>query len=96
MGMGRKINRDIVHGKGEVRSMIQIEPAQEILVGLAVARVLGHHHPRYGLQQFAPAQKRQVLQIRFPDGSFRRRGRLPQQVFGPAFHHHFRQFCGFA
>lgn len=62
--MGRHIDRDAGNVSREVRPVIEIEATQEILVRLAVTRVLGNDQPGHHLEHFArPLQRngRQTL-----------------------------------
>ena len=54
--------------------MIQVESAQEVLVGLPVAGVLGDHDSGDNLEQFSPAQKRPRVEFIHPDDTLRWRG----------------------
>ena len=53
MGMGRHIDRHPCHISCEIRTVVKIETAQEVLVGLAVTRMLGNDQPGHHLQHFA-------------------------------------------
>ena len=72
----------------EIRAVIQVESAQKVLIGLAVTRVLGDHHPGDRLQQLPAPEQRQVLEVLFADRSLRRADRAPQQSLGAPVHHH--------
>ena len=48
---------------GEVGAVVEVEAAQEILVGLAVAAVLGDDEARHDLEHFAGAQDGAILQL---------------------------------
>ena len=54
---------------GEVGAVIEIEAAQEVLVRLAVAAVLGDDQPRHDLEHFARAQHRAILELRGEHGA---------------------------
>ena len=51
MGIGGHVRRNAIHTGGEIRAMVQVITAQKILIGLAVAGVLGDHHARHRLQR---------------------------------------------
>ena len=52
--------------------MVEVEAAQEVLVGLAVAAVLRHDEARNGLQQLAGAQHRTGFELRARDRALAR------------------------
>jgi hypothetical protein len=45
MGVGTHVDRHVVDRDSQIRAVVEIEAAQEILVGLAVAAVLGDDQP---------------------------------------------------
>ena len=71
----RQIERHVVEEHGEVRAVIQIEAAQEILVRLSAARVLRDDDAGNGFQNFPAAQNRAVGQLRRAGRALRRRNR---------------------
>jgi hypothetical protein len=73
------VHRDPVDAGREIRAVVEIEAAQEILVRLAVARVLGHDESGHGLQQFARAHDRSRLELRARDGALAGRLHLADQ-----------------
>ncbi len=64
------IDRHTHHRSGEVAAVVKIETAQEILVGLAVAGVLGDDHAGNGFQHFSRAQQGSISQLLGGDGAF--------------------------
>ena len=48
--MSAHVERHPLQADAEVRSVIEVKAAQEVLVRLSAARVLGDHHPRDRLQ----------------------------------------------
>ncbi len=58
MSMRPEIHLNPVDIGGKIRPVIEVEAAQEILIGLAAARVLRGDHTRHGLQQFGGTQQR--------------------------------------
>jgi hypothetical protein len=58
--VGGHVERHAFDPGREVGAVVEVEAAQEILVGLAVARMLRDHAARHRLQHFAGAQQRQV------------------------------------
>jgi hypothetical protein len=73
------------------RAVIQIEPAEEILVGLPPAGVLRDGHARHHLKEFAAAEKRTQIQLLSAALTLRGAGSLAKQTGRLAFHHHLRQ-----
>ena len=61
VGMARHVHRHAVDEGGEVGAVVQVEAAQEVLVRLTVAAVLGDDHPRHELQHLGLAQDRAAL-----------------------------------
>ena len=59
--------------------MVQVETAQEILIGLALTAVLGHDQPRDHLQQLAGAQLGPVFNLILGHGTHRGRGGITRQ-----------------
>ena len=62
MAMGGHVDRHAVDAGSEVGAVVEVEAAQEVLVGLAVARVLGDDQAGHELEHFAGAQGRAALQ----------------------------------
>jgi len=58
MGVGSKIHRHAVEIGGEVRAVVQIKAAQEILIGLAGATVLSGNHAGDYFYQFGNTTNR--------------------------------------
>ncbi len=56
--VGAHVDRHAVNEGGEVGAVIQIEAAQEVLIGLAVAAVLRDDHAGHKFQQLAGPQRR--------------------------------------
>ena len=55
---------------GEVAAVVEVEAAQEVLVGLSVPRVLGDDQAGHGLQGLGRAQQGAVAQLGGGDGAF--------------------------
>ena len=53
MAVARQVQRRAVQRSGQVRAVVQIEAAQEVLIGLARPGVLGGGQARHGLYQLA-------------------------------------------
>ena len=64
--------------------MIEVEATEEVLIGLPVARVLGHDHARNALEELAPPKLRVILVVLCANRSFRRRRRRSQALRGAA------------
>lgn len=75
MAVGTHVDGHAVQVDGEIGAVVEIESAQEILVGLPGARVLGGDHAGDGLDQFADAQERRQVVVRIPNHALGRRGR---------------------
>ena len=58
MGMGGHVGRHAHHPGGEVGAVVQVEATQVVLVGLAVAAVLGNDQAGDDFQHLAGAQQR--------------------------------------
>ncbi|MPN56411.1 hypothetical protein SDC9_204099 [bioreactor metagenome] len=63
MGVAGHVDRHAQDVGGEVAAVVEIETAQEILVGFAVAGVLGDDHAGHGFQRFGRTQQRPVGQL---------------------------------
>ena len=68
--MADHIGRHAHHRRREIAAMVEIEAAQEVLVGLAVAGVLGNDHAGDGFQRFCRPQQGAVGQLPAADGPF--------------------------
>jgi hypothetical protein len=91
MAMGPQVQRHVVDVRREVGAMIEIEPAQEVLIGLTRTRVLGGDQPRNDLEQLGDPQQRTHGQIRPADRAFARGIGNPDQPLASGEHHHFFQ-----
>jgi hypothetical protein len=67
VAVGADVHLHAVDVGREVGPVIEVEAAQEVLVGLAAARMLRGDHPRYRLQQFGGAQQRSHEQVAAAD-----------------------------
>ena len=79
--------RDAFDGGREVGAVVEVEAAQEKLVGLARAAVLGHDGAGDGLEHLAHAQERPQADLVLPDDPLGRRRRDADQVGGAALDH---------
>ena len=91
MRVGGHVERNAVDGAGEIGSVVQVVAAQEILVRLAVTRVLRHHHARNGLQHFAGSQQWQISETIAQNHALRCRVRSADAVVVVRFDFHLRQ-----
>ena len=69
MTVGAQVHLHPVDISREVRTVIEIEATQEILVGLAASRMLRSDHARDRLQQFGNAQQRANQKVGTGDGA---------------------------
>jgi hypothetical protein len=87
VAMRREIERHSVQPRLEVGSVVEVEAAHEVLVRLAVARMLRHDHPRHRLQQLAFARDRAEPELGGADAARRGAHRHAAKVVAAA--HHF-------
>ena len=78
----------------EIGAVIEIEAAQEILVGLAVAAVLRDDEARHGLQQLAGAQHRAGFELRARDRALARRLHFADELVALRGDHDFVEIVG--
>ncbi len=78
--VARQVQRHAVQRGREVRAVVKIETAEEILVGLARARVLGRGQARYGLDQLARTQQRPHGEVGVGDAALAGRRRAAEVV----------------
>ena len=97
MRMGTHVDRLVVERDIDIGAMVEIEAAQELLVGLALAAMLGDYQPRHDLERFAHAIDGLLLDLLTGDDPLRggvRREKRPVRRRGQA---QFRQCdCGTA
>ena len=84
VGVRGHVDRHALDPGLEVGAVVEIEAADEILVGLAVTRVLGDDHAGHGLEQLAFAGDRAAPQVRRADPALRGRAGDPDQIVGAA------------
>ncbi len=65
----RHVHGQAIHAGGEIRAVVEIEAAQEILVRLTVAAVLGDDEARHHFEHFARTQGRAILELRGEHGA---------------------------
>jgi hypothetical protein len=94
MAMRGQVHRHAVDVGGEVGAVIEVEAAQEILVGLALAGVLGGHQPRHGFHDVAGTQQRTRAQLPRGDDALARAVRNALQVLAGALDDDFVQGGG--
>ena len=70
VGVAGHVHRHAHHMGGEVAAVVEVEAAQEVLVGLSVPRVLGDDQAGHGLQGLGRAQQGAVAQLGGGDGAF--------------------------
>ena len=81
VGMAGHIDRDAADVGGEISAVIEIEATQEILVGLAVAGMLGNDQPRHHFQRLTWTQDRHGSQALTGDHPFATGSRDAFEVF---------------
>ncbi len=77
----------------EVRAVVEVEAAQEVLVRLAAARVLGGHHAGHGLEHVRHAQHGPHEQVGAGDGAFRGGTGRAEQLDAAAEHDDFLELA---
>ena len=70
--VARHVHRDTLHREAEVGPVIEVEPTDEVLVGLPAAAVLCRHHARYGLEKIAGALDGSHRQVSLSGDALRR------------------------
>jgi hypothetical protein len=75
-----QVQRHAVQRGGQVGAVVQVEAAQEVLVGLARARVLGGGQARHGLDQLARTQQRPHGEVGIGNPAFAGGGRSAEIV----------------
>jgi hypothetical protein len=75
MAVAAHVDRHAIHKPGEIGAMIEVEAAQEILVGLALTRMLSSDNAGHILHQFTGAGYWLILEIAVPDGPLAGAGR---------------------
>ncbi len=83
VGAGRHVDRHARDRGREVGAVIEIEPAQIVLVGLSLAAVLADNHAGHRLEHLAGAHDGSFLQLRGRDGSLAGSRGDADEVFGP-------------
>jgi len=71
-----QVHRHAVDERREVRAVVEVEPAQEILVRLAAAGVLCRDHARHVFDQVPGSQLRSRRELLAPDHALRRADRV--------------------
>ena len=56
MSVASHVHRHTVYTHREIRAMVEVKTAQEVLVGFSRTTVLGHHHARDEFEYFTGAQ----------------------------------------
>ena len=92
MCIGRHIDWQAVDEGREVGAMVKVVATQPILVCLAIAGMLRHHHAGHGLQDLTGAQQGQIGQSISVDHALGRRVRAADMVVVMALDQHRWQF----
>ncbi len=90
VGVGRPVHRHAVDEAGEIGAVIEVEAAQQVLVGLALAGVHRDHQARHALEQLADAEDRAKLDLLAGDRALAGRLGRAQQVRPRGGDHDFR------
>ena len=88
VGVGRAVDRHVVDEVGDVGAVVQVEAADQVLIGLALARVSGDHQARHALQQLAHPIDRTQLQLLAGDRALAGGDGLAQKVGARGGDHH--------
>ena len=65
--MGRHVDGHAVDGDGEIGAVVEIEAAQKILVGFALAGMLGDDQAGHGFQRLADPREGNGIHLRAAD-----------------------------
>nr|WP_243453531.1 hypothetical protein [Polymorphobacter multimanifer] len=98
MAVAAIVERHAIEECSEVGAVIEVEAAQEILIGLAAARMLGRNEAGHNLKQFPGALQRTSIEIGAADPAFGRGIGSADKIVGATKHRdHRRNFdgCGF-
>ncbi len=76
------VDRNPRDAHGKIGPVIQIEPAQVVLIGLPLAAVLTNHQPRHRFEHLARARYRPGFQLSCCDGALRCRAGDANQAPG--------------
>jgi hypothetical protein len=80
-----EVDRHVVDRQREVGSVIEVEAAEEILVGLAATGMLGGDQARRCLEQLTGAKQRSDLDVRPGDAALARRAGRADPLLAAAF-----------
>ena len=73
VGVGAHVDRNAVHEQGDIGAVVEVEPAQEELVGLPLPRMLGDDQAGHRLQHLAGAGDGPGVDLRAGDDAAARR-----------------------
>jgi len=86
VSMAWQVDRHAGYGLGEVRAVIEIESAQEVLIRLAASGVRAGNHARHGFEHFTYAQQRAHIELTRRNRSLAGGLRHADEVLGRIFH----------
>ena len=86
VAVARQVQRDAAEERREVGAVIEIEAAQEVLVGLSGSAVLRRDQAGNRFEHLGGAQQRAALDLRIPDGTLARRVRDADEIVGAISH----------
>ncbi len=67
------VHRNAIDAGGQIGAVIEVEAAQEILIGFAIARVLSDHESGHGFEQLAGTHHGTRLELRARNRALSRR-----------------------
>jgi hypothetical protein len=89
MPMGAHVDRHVVECDVDIGAVIEVEAAQEILVGLPLSAVLGGDQSRHDLEHFADSRSRLLLNLLPGDNTLRGRVWRKKRSIGLSGYAHF-------
>jgi hypothetical protein len=87
VGVGGQVHGHPVDIDREIRAVVEIEPAREVLVRLSAARMLGDDESGNGFEDFPIPQERPVFKLVDADRALGRRIGDTDQIVLPSLHH---------
>ena len=91
MTVSTQIPRHIINVRSEIRTMIEVEAAQEILISLTASRMLRGDQPRHSFQQIRNTQHGPYQQVITTHFTFAGGRGLADQFLSTSEYHHFFQ-----
>ena len=91
MSVRRQVDWNAVEKTGQVRTMVEIETAEKILVCLAITAVLRNDYPGHGFEHFPGTADGAVFQLLRPDRTLGRSIGDADHAVASFLHHYLRQ-----